>query len=381
MKIVSDSNIPDVEKAFATFGNVVLQEGRALTAADVADADVLLVRSVTRVDAKLLEGSPVAFVGSATSGYEHIDRQYLNGADIEFAYAPGSNARSVVEYVLAAIAQTGEHLEGLLGGTSMGIIGYGHVAKMLVALCDALRIRYCVYDPWLERVPNCGSLAQVLQSDVISLHSELTLQQPWPSRHLLDAGTIQDIRPGTLLINASRGSVIDNDALLERLKQKTDINVVLDVWEGEPAVNMQLLSRVTQGTPHIAGYSHDAKLAATYRLMAAAAEHFNLRKPSTPEPVAAPSRTIDIVSSASCAEALRSMISARYVIAEDDRRMREALRDLDAAQASKAFDQLRKTYPVRRELWGSTVRYDGSDETVLRAIRAVGCALTESQPA
>lgn len=374
MKILADGNMPGVERTFATMGNVELVDGRALTAESVADADVLLVRSVTKVDAALLEGSRVAFVGSATSGFDHIDRAFLQASGIGFAHAPGSNARSVVEYVLAAIAQTGAHLERLLNGGMLGIVGYGYVGEALAALASALGLRFCIYDPWLTNVQNSASLNDVLRSDVVTLHCELTLKKPWPSRHLINGATLEILRPDTLLINASRGGVIDNTALLGWLNSSPDTDVVLDVWEGEPTINPELLAAVTLGTAHIAGYSLDGKLAATRHLFTEAVKQLRLEHTMQQAP-AKTAPPVQLAPDSDATTALRALIAARYVIAEDDARLRAAIKGQDSAADAIAFDQLRKTYPVRREVWGSTVQYTGADEGVTAVLQALGCTL------
>lgn len=374
MKIVADRNIPAVESLFATIGTVEIVDGRTVTAADIADADVLLVRSVTRVDEALLARSQVRFVGSATSGRDHIDEPFLRAAGIGFASAPGSNARSVVEYVLAAICDAGDTLERLLRGGTLGIVGYGHVGSVLASLCDALGVRHCVFDPWLSAVPAAASLSQVLQCDVVSLHCELTTQEPWPSYHLLGKPELAQLRKGSLLINSCRGAVVDNKALLETLLDAPGFSVVLDVWEGEPVIDQHLLEQVTRGTPHIAGYSYDGKLAATKLLYRAVVNHFSLA-PAAHATAPHPATNISLPAHYGLAQSVRHLIQARYAIAEDDERLRACTSGVEPAAAGHNFDRLRREYPVRRELLGSTVDYAGSDAAVLRAASALGCSL------
>ncbi|HEY6132122.1 MAG TPA: 4-phosphoerythronate dehydrogenase, partial [Halioglobus sp.] len=268
LRILVDENIPAAEHFLGAVGQVRYVNGRMIERSQLQSVDVLLVRSVTRVDEALLSGSPVKFVGTATSGIDHIDRDYLQRRGIAFAHAPGANANSVVEYVLAAIATVGDKLEQLLAGGVAGIVGYGNIGKAVAARLAALNIRYLVYDPWLDQdaVPCAAELNQILDCDLVSLHPELTAAQPWPSHHLLGASELRRLRPDTLLINASRGQVIDNSALLARLEAGRGPLTVLDVWAGEPNISWDLLQRVTLGTAHIAGYSLDGKLRATRML-------------------------------------------------------------------------------------------------------------------
>ncbi len=179
LRILADENIPAVEHYTGGLGAVTRFSGRSLRPEHLAGVDVLLVRSVTKVDAELLHNSGVRFVGTATSGVDHIDRDYLRQQGIGFQHAPGSNANSVVEYVLAAIAGVGDHLERVLAGAPVGVIGFGVIGRAVAARLHALDINYCVYDPWLDRavIDHPAELAQVLDCAVVTLHAELTDRQ------------------------------------------------------------------------------------------------------------------------------------------------------------------------------------------------------------
>lgn len=373
LRILADENIPSVEHYLGNHGRVQRVNGRALQSAQLQDVDILLVRSVTRVNEALLAGTPVQFVGTATSGVDHIDRNYLAGQGIAFAYAPGSNANSVVEYVLSATAAVGGKLEQLLGGGALGIVGFGLVGKALAARLKALNIRYRVYDPWLDQgaIPHAASLDEILGCDVICLHPELTTEQPWPSYHLLGPVELQRLDPEALLINASRGPVVDNAALLAHVDGGRGPLVVLDVWEQEPDISASLLQRVALGTAHIAGYSHDGKLEATRMLSAAVTAHLQLPPPPGDDPEGdAP--TIRVSDCLSGAELVRTLLHARYDIRRDDTLLREAILGSER-DCGEAFDQLRRTYPQRRELIGSRIE-TGSDKAEHRAIiEALGC--------
>ncbi len=375
LTVLADENIPGVEDSFGSFATVRQANGRTLHRRQLQGVDILLVRSVTRVDEALLGGTAVRFVGTATSGFDHIDRDYLARRDIGFAHAPGSNANSVVEYVLAAIAAVGATLERLLAGGRLGIVGYGVIGRAVAARFAALGIHSCIYDPWLDQnsIPNAAGLDAILDCDVISLHPELTTRQPWPSFHLLGRRELRQLRPGTLLINASRGSVIDNAALLAYLEAQPDVSIVLDVWEGEPVICAALLARVTLGTAHIAGYSFDGKLRATRMLAEAVCLHQRLSPAAqarSPESVPA----ITVPDGLSAADLPRFLLRARYDISLDDALLRETVVDARAQPLDgTAFDRLRKSYRRRRELAGSTVQGLRSPEQ--RAIaRALGCA-------
>ncbi|RLQ20206.1 DUF3410 domain-containing protein [Seongchinamella sediminis] len=379
LRLVADENIPALEASFGSGVAVRRLSGRQLTSADLADADILLVRSVTRVDAQLLAGSPVKFVGSATSGIDHIDLDYLRRGNIGFAHAPGANANSVVEYVLAAIAALDDYLERLLAGAAVAIVGYGHIGRAVGARLRALGIHCLVYDPWLTpaEVGGTTTLADVLACEVICLHPELTRKEPWPSYHLLGRAQLAEMGRGQLLINASRGPVVDNRALYRRLKQGSGPEVVLDVWETEPLVPPELLATVRLGTAHIAGYSYDGKLLATRMLRDAAAAALGRTfagGDASAGDIPGPLRVSDDVTQP---ELLRQLVSASYRIEDDDQRLRRAVKDTTAERCRENFDQLRKNYPQRRELAGREVVLAGGNGRWRDVVRALGCKPVE----
>lgn len=368
LRIVADANMRGVEAVFAGYGEIERVEGRGLGPRQVAGADVLLVRSVTVVDSALLEGSGVRFVGTATSGLEHVDRRYLADSGIRFAHARGANANSVVEYVLAAIAASGDYLERLLGGASLGIVGQGHVGRALADCARALGIDLRVSDPWLEPAPrDAAALEEVLACEVVCLHSSLTRRSPWPSYHLLGNEALGAMARDTLLVNASRGAVVDNAALLAQLAARGGPRCVLDVWEHEPALNRELLAAVALGTPHIAGYSLDAKLEATRMLGHALADAFDLAPPAA-DAGSPPVAALSAPDGLSGAALLRHLLAGRYDIGADDRALREALAGQGREAAAAAFDRLRRDYPERRELRGSPVFAPGAPAAFAEAL-------------
>ena len=378
MRVVADENIPGLEGLHRHGIDLRQLPGRAMTAADIEDADALLVRSVTQVDDALLNTAlRLRFVGTATSGHEHVDRALLAARGIDFAHAPGSNANSVVEYVLGAIAETDDYLERLLAGGRVGIVGYGHIGQRLSRRLDALGIGWCASDPWLAGAPNAAPLDDVLTSEVVSLHPELTDAAPYPSVHLLHSGNLDRLPAQSLLINASRGAVIDNAALRTRLDAAAPPAVVLDVWENEPLLDCELLSRVRLGTAHIAGYSWDGKLLATRMLLAAMETALDIPTLPLISP-AAPELEPD-GGHAAGADFIRTLLASRYRVADDDRYLRDAMRDNSspAARAS-AFDGLRRDYRCRRELAGSVVIKPQWCASQLEQARALGVEVRES---
>ncbi len=361
LTIVADQNMPAVADLFANVGTVRLVPGRDITRADLADADILLVRSVTPVNEALLAGTPVKLVGSATSGLDHIDHAYLDAAGIPCVAAHGANANSVVEYVLAAIAECADYLERLLSGGRVGIVGCGAVGRLLTQRLAALGIAYRVYDPWLAPgdVPCGTTLDEVFDCDVVTLHTALTDEKPWPSRHLVAAQELRSIRPRALLVNASRGAVLDNQALKTQLLASAGPVTVLDVWESEPGIDAQLLQHVAIGTAHIAGYSFDAKLRATQMLREACTRLLELPDAAPGGLPALPVITLE--QGLGAAHTIRALLRERYAIRHDDALLREALATALPAARGAAFDALRRDYRVRRELAGSRVTGAGLD--------------------
>jgi erythronate-4-phosphate dehydrogenase len=377
MKVVYDENMPAVEHYLGHCCELTAVSGRTLAPDQLRTADVLLVRSVTQVNAELLAGTSIRFVGSATSGVDHVDRRLLQQRGIGFQHAPGSNANSVVEYVLSAIAAIDDMLERLLADARLGIVGYGYVGRELAARCAALGIDWCACDPWLPvgTVPRPATLEDVLRCDVICLHPELTRHEPWPSYHLVGERALGDLHAGQLLINASRGPVVDSKALLHRLTGREAPAVVLDVWEHEPYVDPELLHRTRLGTAHIAGYSLDAKINATRQLAEAMQQLFDLPAPAAP-PQDLEAATLRL-GSASPADSVRTLLAQRYAIEDDDRRLRDVV--LESDDPAAGFDRLRKHYPERREVAGSRVYIAANARGTVRWAEALGAEPAESE--
>ncbi len=381
LHILADENIPAVEQYAGDLATVQRFSGRNLRPGQLAGVDVLLVRSVTAVNEALLAGSDIGFVGTATSGVDHIDREYLCDRNIGFSHAPGSNANSVVEYVLAAIAASGDHLEQVFSGIPVGIVGYGTIGRALAARLKSLGINFRAYDPWLApgEIEQPAELAEILACGVVTLHAELTRQQPWPSYHLLDQAALALVSSRSLLINASRGPVVDNTALSGLLAAGRGPRVVLDVWEGEPKINATLLEQVQLGTPHIAGYSLDGKLLATRMLIAAMARYLDLPW-NDPGSVAQDAPALEIPGGIGGATLLRSVLAQRYDITMDDAALRRGTLGASPGAAGEAFDRLRREYPERREVLGSRVSPGPLAAEAADLLAALGCRMAGAMP-
>ncbi len=359
MRVVADSQIPCLPELLGGWAEVVQVPGSAIDSERVREADILLVRSVTRVDRYLLEGSRVRFVGSATSGIDHVNTAYLREKGIAFAHAPGANARSVVEYVLTALYLLAAREGVPLSEKTVGIVGYGQIGRRLAQRLEVLGCRLLLCDPPLARQAEAGGkshpfipLEELLErADVVTFHVPLTYEGLDATYHLLHARRLELLRPGSWLINTSRGAVVDNRALRERLERQRDMRVVLDVWEGEPELDTELLKRVVIGTPHIAGYSMDGKFAGI-RMVYEALCQFLGREARWPEVCMLSQREIlqGPTQPLSCdhpAE-LYTLLRRAYDIEQDDRALREILQ-VPLGQRGAFFRRLRQAYPLRLE--------------------------------
>ncbi|QIL88838.1 DUF3410 domain-containing protein [Microbulbifer sp. SH-1] len=364
LNIVADENIPGLETWFGNLGAITRIPGRTMSQTQLADADVLLVRSVTEVNQSLLEGTPVRFVGSCTIGTDHLDTAWLEAQGIAWSAAPGCNANSVVEYVFCALAALNVDWRG----RSFGIVGCGNVGGLLQKKLHALQVPCKVYDPWLTENPDSSDLKSVLQQDIVCLHAPLVKDGPHPSLHMIDTAALAAIRPGTVLISAGRGAVIDNAALLERLRGKPDITTVLDVWENEPDIRTDLLARVDLGSPHIAGYSHDGKLAGT-RMIRDALNRV-LGWPEVAQPDTDAKAKPPVVSEQSGFAAIRELLLNVYDPRADDRRLRDAAAG-DQSMV-RSFDLLRKHYPQRLEFSHFKVQAPNLDDAARKQLAILG---------
>jgi erythronate-4-phosphate dehydrogenase len=388
MKILADENIPYVREVFGGLGEIRCAAGRAISADMLKGVDSLLVRSVTRVDEALLAGTDVRFVGTATIGFDHVDVDYLNHAGIAFTSAAGSNSNSVVEYVLTAILTLAERYGWELAGKTLGIVGVGNIGSRLGKKAKALGLTVLPNDPPVQRRTGDSrfvSLAEALQADIITFHVPLTKSGPDATYHLLNAETLKMIRPDALLINSSRGAVVDNLALKQCLTEGSIGPVVLDVWEGEPNIDVELLDAVAIGTPHIAGYSLDGKVNGTIMLyealkaftsqncrvgnllptpslvgqampdivqsvtekdtLAPETKHFTAEHLLPAPPVAR--MTLETDGKTDQNVLMRAMMNI-YDIRRDDHTLRGIAFEL-LHRRREHFDRLRKEYPTRRE--------------------------------
>jgi len=377
MRFVVDKNIPLVEEAFGTLGHVEAIETGKFSREAVREADVIVVRSETRVGRSLIEGSPVKFVGTATIGVDHIDTEYLASKGIEFASAPGCNSNSVKEYVAAALLHLANERGLRLRGKTIGVIGVGNVGSKVVKAAEALGLTVLQNDPPLARqtgekrfVP----LDELMAADILTLHVPLTSTGPDATYHMFNRELFRRLKPETVFINTSRGAVVETAALKESIAEKRLGMTVLDVWENEPGIDPELLSVVTLGTAHIAGYSMEGKINAVRAVREALCRHFKISSSWTvPEAFGSPAvRNISVNADGLPEEKiLGQIVKQSYDVAFDDAQLRRMLTFADG-QRAEYFMKLRSGYRMRREFSNVTAHLPGARASTRESITALG---------
>lgn len=353
MKIVVDENVPLSKELFGRHGEVYSVPGRALDARLLAQLapDALIVRSVTKVDAALFSQHSPSFVGSCTIGIDHIDAQYLEGRAIKWAHAPGCNAQSVVEYVTSSLNSLGYFDRdeiSRLSSLSASVIGCGRVGSEVYAELLALGFDVTAYDPFLTSSPflRLVSLEQAMSADVVCIHTPLTTDGMHPTKGMIGKDLLNRLPPHGMVVNAGRGGVIDEDALLTIARERRDLRWVIDVWSGEPKISAELMERVDISTPHVAGYSMDGKRNGSYMIYREFCDHFDLVGPPR-DSSAAEFLELDEDRLDSLSDTLRAIYDPTLDSIEMKRRYQCA--DEASIGSGDWFDTLRKQYPVRRE--------------------------------
>ncbi len=342
MRIVIDDKIPFIRGEAERLGETIYLPGAAIKPKDVKDADVLIVRTRTRCDRNLLEGSRVQFIATATIGFDHLDTDFLDAAGIRWTNCPGCNATSVAQYVRNALLLLRKDGFIDLQRATVGIVGVGHVGT---AVANALRpygCRLLLCDPPRQERGESGfvSLAQIeAEADVITFHTPLTHHGTHATFHLADDAFFRRLQRRPVIINSGRGEVVETEALKQALASGSVRTAVVDTWENEPDIDRDLLRAVYLGTPHIAGYSADGKANGTRMSLEAVAKHFGLPLTFDIRPPQMPMGTA--YSAAALAD---TSADAPLLRLYDPRTDSEALRS-----RPEDFERLRGNYPLRRE--------------------------------
>jgi erythronate-4-phosphate dehydrogenase len=383
MRILADKNIPFVNQAFSNLGDVRTISGREITRDAIGKAELLLVRSVTPVNESLLGGTNVKFVASATIGTDHVDEEYLLGAGIGFTSAPGCNSNSVAEYVTAALLCWAERRQLELAALTLGVVGVGHVGSKVIEKATALGMSVLCNDPPRQRaegLDNFLDLDLLLEDcDALTFHVPLTRTGEDATLDLIDADLLDRLGDRVLLINTSRGPVHCTSDLLADRQARRDadrppVDLVLDVWENEPAIDLALLDETLLATPHIAGYSFDGKLTGTMMVYQAACAFFGQAPVwQFPDELPGPRHELIEVESSGLTdqEIARLVVRHAYDIEWDDTSLRE-IADREPEQQGAYFDGLRADYPVRREFPAGKVRLADPHPTAAQILSRLG---------
>ena len=371
MKIVCDNKIPFLRGVLEPWAEVVYLPGRETTPEVVRDADAVITRTRTKCDAALLAGSSVKVIATATIGYDHIDTAWCEDHGIVWRNAPGCNSWSVKQYI-ATVLCTLARRHGLeLAGMTLGVVGVGNVGSKVAEVAALLGMRVLLCDPPRARREGGEAFVSldgiVAGSDIVTLHVPLSREGEDATWHLFDAARLSSLRPDQFLINSSRGSVVDNAALKDALREKRLRGAVLDVWEGEPEPDRALMDLLDVATPHIAGYSADGKANGTTASVRTVAEVLGL--PLTdwrPAAIPAPPQPLDFTLDAAGKrrqEVLAEALLHTYDPLADDRALRAH---------PECFEQLRGDYPVRREPTAFTLRLQGGTPELAETLSAIG---------
>jgi erythronate-4-phosphate dehydrogenase len=348
MKIVADDKIPFLQGVLEPFCDVIYLPGQDITRDHLIDADALLIRTRTKCNEKLLKGTKVKFITTATIGYDHIDTIWCENNNIFWTNAPGCNSGSVYQYIASTFVTLAQKYNFNLADRSLGVIGVGNVGKKVVRLGEHLGMRVLLNDPPRARKEGtCGFISLdgiIRESDIITCHVPLITEGFDSTYHLINQKMLSKLNKGTILINSSRGEVVDNTALYNFLQAENNLQAaVLDVWENEPTINTELLSKIDIATPHIAGYSADGKVNGTAMSVQALSKFFNLPlKLWVPNAIPVPEITeLEIDCHGKTLQSvLTESILFTYSIMEDDNRLRKS---------ATTFEKQRGDYPLRRE--------------------------------
>lgn len=370
MKIIIDNKIPYINGVLESYAEVLYLPGSLTTAAIVKDADALITRTRTICNKEVLHRSKIKFIATATSGFDHIDTDYCKLAGIEWSNAPGCNAESVNQYIASALFSYFARKSLSLKDKTIGIIGVGQVGSRVAKTCDILGMKMLLNDPPRERIEGPAKFVSLetiqQQADIISFHVPLNMQGTDKTFHLVNDKFLQNLDRIPLIINTCRGEVFDTKAVSNAIRTNGISGTIIDCWENEPGLDMELLNLADYGTAHIAGYSKDGKANGTKVSVRAVSQFFNLGidewEPPDMEPPPNPliklnGRGQDEFS------ILADAILATYDIGSDDRVLRNT---------PQLFEQLRGHYPVRREFDSHSINAINIDIEILEKLKKLG---------
>lgn len=377
MKIVADKAIPYARRFFSTLGEAVLLDSRDITPASIRDANCLVVRSVTRVDRDLLGGSQIKCVASASSGTDHVDIDYLDTREIPLFDAKGCNANSVAEYVLSCLFVLSEQFGVELEGKTAGIIGCGHAGARLRSLLQIIGMETRVFDPFIRDENNSypyRDLDSVLCSDIITLHVPLTTTGEYPTAQMVDRQFLGRLKNDVIFINTARGAAVNERDLSDFARQNRECRLVLDVWDNEPLINNELFALTSLATPHIAGYSAQAKLNATRLVYEQVCRWLDVHAAADAVTLANEDAELNLTRFDETSDAVRTAVLASYDVRSDCAAL-IGLTEVEPHERGAFFDSLRTDYPSRREFPALRVALSDNQDPIGKKLAALGFSI------
>ncbi len=372
MKIIADNKIPFLKGVLDSCADVEYLSPSAITKDAVKDADALIIRTRTKCGESLLDGSKVKFIATATIGFDHIDTEYCKSRGIEWVNAPGCNSSSVRQYLLAALLSIAGKYNLKLSDMTIGIVGVGNVGSKIESAARLLGMKVLLNDPPRARAEGelkFASMDEIFSSaDIVTLHVPLNKTGEDKTLHYADEKFFGKFKKPVIFINSSRGEVTNSGALKKAISGGRVISAVIDVWENEPGIDLELLRMADIATPHIAGYSSDGKANGTSVCVNAVNKYFNLGlpigwyPPDIPFPVN--SNLIEIDCAGLTIQQICSIaVLHTYNIFEDD----DALK-----KNPENFEKLRDYYRVRREFQAYSIKIKNSNPEINNCLTALG---------
>ncbi|MDP4289662.1 MAG: 4-phosphoerythronate dehydrogenase PdxB [Bacteroidota bacterium] len=370
MKIVIDDKIPYIKGALEPFADVIYLPGKKTTPEEVKDADAIITRTRTICNEKLLAGSSVKFIATATIGFDHIDTAYCEAAGIRWTNAPGCNSKSVEQYIASALMVMAGKKEFVLSDKTIGVIGVGNVGSKVARICEIFGMKVLLNDPPRARKEGAKGfvgLEEILEkADIITMHVPLNVEGRDKTFHLADESFFASAKRKPVFINSCRGEVVVKESLKAAIREGKVAGVVIDCWENEPDIDTELLNMIDLGTPHIAGYSKDGKANGTSMSVQALSRFFGLGIDGWEcEDVELPPSTSIEIDGAHKTEQqiLSEAILATYDIRNDDHALRSAV---------GSFEKLRGDYPVRREFPVFEIKAGNLEQRIIKKLLDIG---------
>ena len=370
MKIIIDDKIPYIKGALEPFAEVVYLPGNKTTAEVVKDADAIITRTRTKCNQEILDSSNVKFIATATIGFDHIDIEYCKNAKIEWTNAPGCNAESVNQYISSALFSYSMQKRFDLKDKTIGIVGVGQVGSRVAKTCEILGMKVLLNDPPRERLEGSKKFVSLKtiqeKADIITFHVPLNLEGEDKTYHLVNEHFLQNLKTKPLIINSCRGEVFDSKVVSEGKEAGNISGFIIDCWENEPKLDLNLLKHSVYGTPHIAGYSKDGKANGTKMSVQAVSRFFNLGIDNW-EPIG-----VDLPEKAEIEidgnqrreySVLAEAILSTYDIEIDNDKLKDS---------THLFEQLRGDYPVRREFDSYTIKAKNIETRTLDKLKKLG---------